>query len=538
MIELNPYLKKRDVGNPLMSIQDKIQDKLSTNQMFWGMFFCERHFGMPSPWFHSEVLKYCNNTRYLAVAAPRESSKSTLLTFLYPAHAIALKRYHFIIIVMNTYAKAAGALSSIKDEFKTNEKLKNTYGVQFEKDSEGDTIFIHPDGFKIRVLCKGHEQIGSVRGEKFGPFRPDLIIGDDLEDDTMVRSRDRRENLKSEFDNALIPAGDRKLCKYIFIGTILHDDSLMAKLVAPETYTEYEKLFYIARNTIKGKQVSLWKEKWDVEWLNDLEKRSPDVFAKEYQNDPVFGAKRKFHKEDFRYWTIEEDNAVLFDLNNRIISKHPLNTCKAAIACDLAWETKRESDFSVIVPAFLTPNSDLLIETYNCKKGMRPHEIEEILFSMEERLRALTGGSVPIGWEKAKLEKVMQYLLKQAMRERNKYLLFKPLQWDTDKIQRVITRLEPRYSQHVIYHRRGMGELEHQLLRFPSGAHDDLPDALQGLVQLLQYPRSKKKPIEKGEDAFQWWQNKAKVHHKPPKKRFVFGNRANRVEIPSKVSWR
>ena len=169
---------------------------------------------------------------------------------------------------------------------------------------------------------------------------------------------------------------------------------------------------------------------------------------------------------------------------------------------------------------------------------MRPHEIEEILFSMEERLRSITGSSVFIGWEKAKLEKVMQFLLKEAMRKRNKWLIFKPLQWDTDKVQRILTRLEPRYAQHTIYHRRDMGELEHQLLRFPSGTHDDLPDALQGLVQLLQYPKTQRNIQEERDDEFEWWRKKALKLHKPDKKRFVFGRRNKQFEIPAKVAYR
>ena len=45
-----------------------------------------------------------------------------------------------------------------------------------------------------------------------------------------------------------------------------------------------------------------------------------------------------------------------------------------------------------------------------------------------------------------------------------------------------------------------MGELESQLIRVPHGTHDDLPDAEQGLVQLLQNPRQQKtKPQEENE---------------------------------------
>jgi hypothetical protein len=224
-----------------------------------------------------------------------------------------------------------------------------------------------------------------------------------------------------------------------------------------------------------------------------MEQEKPDTFAKEMQNDPVSGLNSHISRNDFRYWTIENNYAILFNEEAQIQSKYPLDQCKAAIACDLAWEEDKSSDFSVIMPGFLTPSSDLLIDTYICKKGLRPNEIYEILFSMETRLRSLTGSYVPIGFEKAKLEKVIKHLLRQEMQKRNHWLSFKDLAWDGDKIMRIITRLQPRYSQHSIFHRRGMGELEGQLVRLPNGTHDDLPDAAQGLVQLLKNAKHVKK---------------------------------------------
>ena len=262
------------------------------------------------------------------------------------------------------------------------------------------------------------------------------------------------------------------------------------------------------------------------------------VFAKEYQNDPVSGLMAKFHREDFRYWRVENLEYLLFDEQARITSRGSLSSCRAAIACDLAWEEKRESDYSVILSAFLTPQSDILIDYFTFKKGMRPHEIEEILFSLEERLRAVTGTTVPVGFEKAKLEKVIKHLLSQAMKQRNRWLVFKDLQWDADKIQRIVTRLEPRYSQHTIFHKQGMGELENQLLRVPSGTHDDLPDALQGVCQLLHYPKMKKKE-EVVDDEFEWWRKQAIMAHTRSADRYVFGNKSVKgFEIPYKVAYR
>ena len=522
-----------------MTQNNSLVKEFSANPLLWGMSYFKKHFRGDSPAVHLKIVKEAMSNRYLAVAAPRGSAKSTILAFLIPFHCISYKKKHHIVIVSNTYKKACVSLENIKDEIRTNALFKADFNIIIRKDAEGDSIFRHPDGFEVRVLCKGAEQIGSIRGELFNAFRPDLFIIDDVEDDEMVRNPERRSELHHLIDEALIPAGDVHTMSILVIGTILHDDSQMSKFISPFHYREFRKLKY--RALIKNKDgsfKSLWAYKWSVDDLLELQKEKPDVFAKEMQNDPVSGANTKFTADDFRYWTIDNMQYVLFNKEGGITAKGELRDCQAAMACDLAWEEGKENDFSVVLPAFLTPQSDILIDTYLCKKGLRPDEMEEVIFTMEERLRSITGSPVPIGFEKAKLEKVAKWFLKQAMKKRNRSLWLKDLQWDTDKIQRILTKLQPRYSQHMLYHKRGMGDLENQITRFPSAAHDDLPDALQGVCQLLEYPKNKRVTSNDPESEFKWWQKQTQLVKKPPKTRYVFGHKQFRKVIPATVSFR
>ena len=524
-------LINRETNKPFTEAE--LLHKATIVPLFWGKLFCPHYFGDKFAQFHYDVMKLAVKSQFLAIAAPRGSAKSTLLTFLYPLHLIVHKRNKYIIILMNTHKKSIGALRGIKDEFKDNRNIKNAYKVKIVKDAEDDTIFRHPDGFQTRVLCTGSDQIGSIRGERAGASRPDLVIIDDLEDDELVRSAERRNKLKNDFDSVIEPMLDSHVGRIIAIGTILHDDCLMNKLISKDHYPRFEKSLYKA---LPDEETSLWQEKWSVERLHEMRKENPSVFAKEYQNDPVSDSMQRFFAEDFRTWRVENNNYILLNADGSIKAKGELSSCRAAIACDLAWEEKKESDYAVIMPAFLTPQSELLVDNYICKKGLRPHEIEETLFSMEARLRTITGSSVPVGFEKANLEKVVRHLLKEAMKTRNHYLILKDLEWTKDKISRIETRLEPRYKQHVIYHKTGMGDLEYQLLKFPSGAHEDLPDALQGLVQLLQYPKSKKKP-DIVDDEFEWWRKRAMKHKKPDKTPYVFG-KSKRYGIKATEAYR
>lgn len=485
------------------AIRDLMAKIYINDPITWGQQMFPHHFTTPDgvmkvPPFHFELIDAVVHNRFVAIAAPRGSAKTTLLVFLYPAHQIIFKKKKFILIVSNTFAKAARQLDTIKREFVENKVLSRMFpGITFDKDAQGDTIFRHPDGFSTLVLCKGVDQIGSVRGEKHGASRPDLIICDDLEDDELVRNPERRVQLQQLYDEALVPAGATNV-QVVVIGTIFHDDAQMAKLVSPHHYQEYFKLFFKA---LEDTGNSLWPEKWSLEFLAQLKKEKPNVFAKEYQNDPVAGTNTRFKRSDFRYWEERDGRISILDANGVVEKTYSFPECRAAVACDLAWKEKRTSDSSVLMPGLLTPNSEILVSDYISKKGMRPDETGEHLFLMVDRLKKLTHTDVPVGFEKAMLENVTQWLLKLQMRNKNTFITTKALVWDADKHSRIETRLEPRLNQHVIYFKRGMGELEYELERFPYGVHDDHADCLQALVQLLQFPK-KPKPEDVGDDIF------------------------------------
>ena len=476
------------------------------NKLFFGKYYFPHYFRKSSPAFHLQIVNTCSENLYVAIKAPRGSAKSTVTTFLDTMHGICLKKERFIVIVQNTYAKAAGSLNNIKYEFRYNEKLRQDFGVTMEvKDAEGDTIFSHSDGFMCRVLCKGADQLGSIRGERFGAYRPTLIIVDDIEDDEMVKNPERRDELEKQFNEVLNYAGEAGETRIIVDGTILHDDSLLAKMIDPSRYLRFKKLRFKAREN----GVSLWPEKWSMEDLEEMENDNPEAFAKEMQGDPSSGSLETIRRDDFRYWRMEDGQAVLYGGDSEVVARWSLRECKVGVGIDLAWEEKKASDFSAIVPGFVTPANDILVDDYIMKKGMRPDELEHILFDMDLRYDKMTGHRVCFGFEKAKLEKVMKWFLREAMKRRGKFLWFKDVEWGTrDKIERIMFRIANRYSQHSIYHKKGMGILENQLVRLRSATHDDGADALAMLPEMLSgtMPLKKKKTDE---DEFNWWRSRA-----------------------------
>jgi hypothetical protein len=84
----------------------------------------------------------------------------------------------------------------------------------------------------------------------------------------------------------------------------------------------------------------------------------------------------------------------------------------------------------------------------------------------------------------------------------------------------------------------GQGDLENQLLRFPSGVHDDIIDCEQILSKMFDFSKRKSKSIE-GETEFEWWKNQIKKTRKINKKHYVLGNKGKlKSMIPFTESYR
>lgn len=453
-----------------------IHSTFQSNPLAWGYYFLSHHFPSASPAFHLEILRAILNNKKVACCAPRSHAKSSLCMVLFPIWGICFQRFRHIVILQANLEKAIASLKTIKAEFTENELIRSTYKIRMPTDTQNLMVFKHPDGFETQVVCFGMEQMGKIRGSKFGAYRPDLVLIDDLETDELVRSRELREDLHRKFKDAVEPAVDVGAdYRIVYIDTMKHYDSQLAKMLNPEMYTDFVKLHFKAKNVdANGNYYALWEERFPLTELLRLEKEDPIAFNKEYQGDPVTGQSATFNASDFMRWTINSDDYILYDVDGGILSRGSLRDCRVAIGYDLAWEEGRRHDFTAIVPCYLTPNSEVLVDYYINEKGVKPDMLAEYLFNFDAKYMGITGKVVYHGFEKGKYEKVSKWLLDQEKRKRNRFPIIRDVAWVTDKKERITVPLQPRYSNHAIFHRKDMGDLESQLLRFPSGTHDDL----------------------------------------------------------------
>ncbi len=164
-----------------------------------------------------------------AIAAPRGNAKSTLVTQIFVIWCLVTGRKHYPVIVMDALDQALPMLEAIKAELEYNPRL----GLDFPAATGQGRVWqtgsiVTRNDAKVQVFGSGKR----MRGLRHGPHRPDLVIGDDLENDENVRSPEQRDKLQSWLTKTVLslgPADDSM--DVIVIGTILHYDSVLNRLL-------------------------------------------------------------------------------------------------------------------------------------------------------------------------------------------------------------------------------------------------------------------------------------------------------------------
>lgn len=259
--------------------------------LIWARHYLPHHyFGGESAGFHHEVMGLADREMFTAIAAPRGHAKTTNLALAFVLYRMAVYREPYTLIVSDTATQAEQRTSDIYAECLENKALTQDYPhlalpdaehyrKQKAKRTTGD--FITVGG--LRVMSAGAGQ--SLRGVKDGANRPTLIVGDDLENDKNIETPAQREKLWNWFTKSLLNLPGAVGARFVVIGTILHRESLLSRLVSGKDGKSWSRRLYRA---IDERGRILWPELWSLEKLE--EKRAligSRAFASEYLNDPV-----------------------------------------------------------------------------------------------------------------------------------------------------------------------------------------------------------------------------------------------------------
>lgn len=270
-------------------------------ESFAGTFVSPRYDNRATtPDMHRQAWElYASDHPQVMCIAPREHAKSTSLTTVYILAEVLFRNSDYVILVGSTEEFAAEQLGNVSDELRSNEDIIREFGVKrFLIDSRVDITVEMRDGHQFRILCRGSEQ--RIRGRLWRGKRPNLLVGDDLEDDEQVENADRRAKFRRWFFRAAKQALGR-YGKTRIHGTILHDDSLLNRLRANSSW---KHLYFKAHEAFDDFSNILWPAQWPEERLRARRQEFIDAgdaagYSQEFLNDPLDNSEAFLKKDDF-----------------------------------------------------------------------------------------------------------------------------------------------------------------------------------------------------------------------------------------------
>lgn len=425
---------------------------------------------LPIEDFHREWWEFmCEDYPFNVLAAPRAHSKSTSITIGFAFAGLMFRRFEYALIVSRSWGIAVEFLRTIKQHLMDNEQLRQVFRIRgFEKEAEDDFIVVFEDGHKFRAVARGMEQ--SLRGLNWGSKRPDLILGDDMEDDEAVLSSERREKQMDWVMSALLPLGsDDVLIR--FVGTVLHTDSMLeAFLNDPgwhsRRYEAHDDDF----------EFILWPRKFSKERLHHIRQMyisqgRLDKYNMEFRNRPTDASVGFFQRSDF------------VPVNDSDRLKYP--KLRYIVGGDFAISTKTRRDYTCFIVGGVDDTGLLYIVEVARFRGDGEEIINE-MFRIEETYRLVSAEGLPVAWyiEDGSIRKALGYALELKMREKGVFLNMYPMNpGTTDKKVRAMPIQARMRAKAVRFDLDGAWyyDLRDELLAFNRGKHDDQVDALAWL---------------------------------------------------------
>ena len=445
--------------------------------------------------FHSELYDMYEAAGNVAAAAPRGFSKSTTTDTIYLAHRLIYARSRFVLLISDTFDQAKMLLDGLKSEFEANDILYWIYGdIQGDEWSSENLIV---DGYgedgeimPCKVLPKGAGQ--KVRGLRFKQFRPDLIILDDLENDELVNSPDRRQKLENWFKRSLMPAMAKDIGKVIYIGTTLHREALLNKILeGRDGFGGFNTKRFKA---IQDDGTSLWPERFSVNYLigmRDDPKHpmylGPISFSQEMMNMPISEVDQIIKPEWIHYFHFQKDVMAYRERHpdvpaNKAVEYYLRDTYSQIIGhIDPAISEKATADYWAMVTVGIMKGTGKIrvLDVVRMRESDPIKQVEMILDRFAE-------------WRHDKIQvEAVAYqmgLYSLVNREGAKRGLYPPVKaWrpDRDKRRRAIMA-SANFAGGLVELRQDHPNMQlfvEEVLSFPQGEHDDMFDAYLGAAE-------------------------------------------------------
>lgn len=468
---MNLEVKEKDV-----QIEEVMLELFSNHRLFAQEFFPLLVRQEDAP-FHALIdEKLWAPSRKLAIKAFRGSAKSSRVK-LYLAKKIAYSLTRTVLITSQSLALAEDIVTWLKTEIERNQKFTSFYGLSQGAVWTQDEIEIKHLTGKHTISVSGSGIRGQIRGLNKHDYRPDTIIGDDVDDEATTNTLEQIQKNRKLFFGTLLrslaPEADSPYAKLILIQTPLDTNDLVETASSSPDWDKLSVSCFVENED--GTKSSSWPSRLP---LKDLLSEK-----KEYIRQGLLGVWLK----EMEVTVTSSESAALNVANLKYYKTAEDVTFKNLIlALDPASSTSLRADFQALTLSGLTENNEVYLLSQNLTKGEDVESTVNAIFSAVKDTEALYKTRPKVVVEKIGYQKVIAKALLTAMTREGFYFEVIEVGDKRPKEHRVTQVLRPIINAGQYFVREGNIEMVDQITRFPSVPHDDLIDsASRGAEELL-----------------------------------------------------
>lgn len=370
----------------------------------------------------------------------RGSAKTTTMSHKMPLYVASMGRLPNFgkvknaVLISDTFEQADVQLQSCLAYYNSSDMLQQF--LTLEKRKEGMLLFCNSAGDRFHISARGAGQ--SFRGTNFEGQRPQWIIGDDLQGDEILTSKDAASKLIKWWVGTVLQAVDISRFKITVIGTPMVENDLISSLMRSP---EYNKVRFPVANTFSTNP-ELLRSNW-------ADRFTPEKIISAYKDAKALGAEAEFFRELFLEINNEETQVFRREWIRRFkfldVAKEK-QKYNFFTSMDLAVSFRERSDRTVVMTIAVDSQNrwfvvDLAMGKYN------PSEAIDLLFKQVRRWRP-----IEVRTEKAALQQVLGHFIEERMNKENVHFLMNHLELNSNTKKEVrIAGLQPKFKQGKIF---------------------------------------------------------------------------------------
>jgi predicted phage terminase large subunit-like protein len=452
---------------------------------------------------------------------PRGHMKTGFMSNIYPVHACVFDTRKYILVLSESEGMAQRFIEFIKDALKFNTKLREDFGECLSPNKNMNDI---DNNEMFRTMSGTLVHAGStqkqLRGARNGAYRPDLVLCDDLESSKNTNTFELRQKNLEWFNKTIIPIGTPENMAIIYMGTTVHKSGLLTEvynrsdfegkiysaLVNPperlDLWEQFEDIyrnqendnrkedaeaFYNEHKELMDEGVkTLWEKRFSYKLLM-MEKvnMGSKAFSSEFLNNPIDDETAVFKESLFVHF----DDKDLFDSNGKPLPLDYYGFWDIAVG-----KSTQKGDYNAIVIVGRDRRTGICYTVDTFAQRIPMHKALEVAVEKIRQYKPKVFGVETVQAQYDMYRQLQERCTKQGLY----FTKIKAINPRGKKEDRIET-LEPMFESGSLRIKNHQRLLKEQLIEFPSGDHDDLPDALAQCIDICGGVRRRRTYYQKPE---------------------------------------